>query len=104
MERARRKAVADGEVEAVGEFVGEVVKEICAGRRGDVFMQDLEGQVKQILPSFWDALRTALRVEGKDSDGSGVEEYEHVWTLNKLDAKARYEMRVSNVGKSLVIR
>ena len=104
IERARRVALATDQQQEVHEFIREVVKEICAGRRGDVFMQGLDGAVRQILPSFLEALRTALKVEGRTQSDLGVEEFEYDWTSNKLEGKARYEMAAMNVVAGLVMR
>lgn len=114
-DRGRRREIVEGVRaggsggEAVDEFVGEVRREICAARRGDVFQEGLDGFVREILPSFVEAVGCAVRLErggdvgdGMDVDGSeGQEEvsdvdvaaYEHDWGKNKLEAKARWELR-----------
>lgn len=92
MEVGQRMVVAGGDADA---FVGLVREEICKGRRGDVFQEGLDAKVREVLPSFLEALRVALRVEGRDE--GDVAAYEHDWDKNKLEAKARYEMQVSGL-------
>ncbi|GME28819.1 hypothetical protein GTA08_BOTSDO07967 [Neofusicoccum parvum] len=96
MDASARRAVAAGSAEHVDAFVLAVRRKICAARRGDVFQDGLDGEVRRALPSFLEALRVALRAEGRE--GEGVEAFEHDWTQNNLEAKARYEMRVVGGG------
>ncbi|KAH7042108.1 hypothetical protein B0J12DRAFT_743421 [Macrophomina phaseolina] len=99
-EREVRRRVARGEEPAVGAFVAEVSREICEGGRGDVFHARLDQRVVEVLPSFVEALRVALRREGRD--GEAVEVFEHDWEKNRLEAKVRYEMEVCGIGAGAV--
>ncbi|RVD85405.1 uncharacterized protein DFL_003728 [Arthrobotrys flagrans] len=58
----RAKVAAGSEKGAVDEFVKDVSFEIYDSRRGDVFAE-AEDDVRQILPSFFEALKLAVEVE-----------------------------------------
>ncbi|KAB2572634.1 hypothetical protein DBV05_g8725 [Lasiodiplodia theobromae] len=113
-DRERRKVIAEavsagGAGEVVDAFVADVRREICGSRRGDVFQEGLDGFVREILPSFVEAVGCAVRLERGDGDGDGMDvdggegqaevkevdvaAYEHDWSRNKLEAKARWELR-----------
>ncbi|KAK6338789.1 hypothetical protein TWF696_009600 [Orbilia brochopaga] len=99
-QREDRARIAAGDSEAVSEFMKAVKEEICASRRGDVFCGQMEEDVRALLPSFFEALRVALRMEGRE--GEGVEMFEHDWDKNSLEEKAKYEMRLA-AGEQQVI-
>ncbi|KAL9111641.1 MAG: hypothetical protein Q9227_003914 [Pyrenula ochraceoflavens] len=80
-----------GDDAATNNLVDTVVKEICETGRGDIFQEGLERFIVEVLPSFLQALQKALQMQGKGGDADVVE-FEHVWTENNLEAKARYEM------------
>lgn len=89
--RTRRK-VADDDEEAVDAFVEAAITEICKSRRGDIFSPTLAASIREVLPSFLEALRIALEAGGsKETD---VALFEHDWNSNKLELKARAEMRL----------
>lgn len=99
-------------------FVRRVIEEIGKSGRGDVFQEGLRADVTWVLPSFFAAIRKALGdrgvveevmpawVEGEDlALGKAREEartkweeavvaYEIDWEENRVEAKARWEMRV----------
>ncbi|KAJ6264561.1 hypothetical protein Dda_0708 [Drechslerella dactyloides] len=88
-----RKLVAEGDGDAVDEFVLKVRREVCRGGRGDVFDKDLDGDIRDLVPSFLQALKVALAMAGRQ--GEAVEMYKHHWEENSLEGKAKYEMRVA---------
>lgn len=69
-------------------FVSNVIFELCAKNgRGDIYQSGLDTATRDLLPSFFQALRRA-------SGRLGVEDpvdYVHDWTQNSLVAKIEYE-------------
>jgi hypothetical protein len=91
LSREKRKAVVQGGEER-GAFVADVRKRICKQGRGDVFKRDIDKDVMGVLPSFFDILGLALRVDGKSDEDVTV--YEHDFDQNKMEAKVRWELEV----------
>ncbi|KAI4202592.1 MAG: hypothetical protein LQ346_001952 [Caloplaca aetnensis] len=80
--------------EAVAEFVTRAREHICAeSHRGNVYHSDLEREVRELLPSFLEALRVASEKCGLE-DTSGLS-YIHDWTSNKLADKITYELSLT---------
>ncbi|KAF3932355.1 hypothetical protein ABW20_dc0107600 [Dactylellina cionopaga] len=92
LEKAQRAKISAGEKDAVDEFVKEASLEICAARRGDVFAHGQGDNVREILPSFLEALKVAVKVEQVEG---GITEYVIDFDKNKLQLKAKYEMLIS---------
>ena len=93
-EERKRIAAASAREDATMNFIHSVRETICAARRGDIFTSRLDDDVRNALPSFFEALGVALKAQGK-GEGVGVEEYEYNWDENKLEAKAKYEIRLA---------
>lgn len=89
-----KEEILSGEKKAMTEFVAEIRFEICVHNRGNIY-QDLETNIRQVLPSFWRALRVAskkLELEKDGDDGSGVS-FVHNWHHGStLQAKITYEL------------
>ncbi|KAL8833795.1 MAG: hypothetical protein Q9170_004088 [Blastenia crenularia] len=72
-------------------FVSRVREHICGeSHRGNIYCDGLESEIKELLPSFFDALRVASEKDGL-VDKSGLS-YVHDWTRNKLADKISYEL------------
>lgn len=71
-------------------FVAAVRRNICEGYRGDIFSAAQDRDIREVLPSFFQVLREALRRRGED--GEDVTVYEHQFEENKMELKVRYEM------------
>lgn len=84
-----RRAVYDDHEPAVDAFISAVMKEICiTNGRGDIYQKDLRKKVKDLLPSFLEALRVASeRFQLKSPI-----DYVHDWTMDTLEARIRYEL------------
>lgn len=91
--REERRVIIDGEDEREA-FVGEVLEEICAQGRGDVFKKDIGQDIRAALPSFFEVLAQALRLDGKDDEDIAV--YEHDFEQNKVKAKIEWELKARN--------
>lgn len=72
-------------------FCAAVRRRISKEGRGDVYNRYLERDVRDMLPSFFAALRRAVRMRGR---GGEVEEYEHDFTGGggTFEGKVRWEM------------
>ncbi|KAI4157192.1 MAG: hypothetical protein LQ342_008471 [Letrouitia transgressa] len=91
-----KKDIMEGEIKAVNRFVTDVREHICAtSRRGNIYQNGLEEDIRQVLPSFFEALRVASRKLGL-KDTSGLT-YEHDWKKNKIAEKIEYELSLSQV-------
>ncbi|KAF3913876.1 hypothetical protein ABW21_db0203847 [Orbilia brochopaga] len=97
MRREECAKIAAGDAAAVGEFVEAVREEICMNRRGDVFAADLDDDIRGLIPSFLEAVKVAMRMQGREAEG--VEMFEHDWEANSLEEKVKYEMRVKAAGE-----
>lgn len=87
--------VYNGEKRAVDHFISAVRMQVCShSGRGDIY-QTLEGQIRDLLPSFFNALRVASRTLGS-TDKTGLD-YAHDWTLNRVAAKIEYELSLKGV-------
>jgi hypothetical protein len=90
---ARRAVV--GDETARDEFVARVCEQLCENGRGDIFNAYLQRDVRSLLPSFFDVLARALRVEGGDEGDVAV--YEHRFDENGVEDKIRWEMRATEI-------
>ena len=90
-----KEDVYNGEKRAVDYFNSAVQMQVCShSGRGDIY-QTLEGQIRDLLPSFFEALKVASRILGSaDETGLG---YVHDWRLNRLAAKIEYELSLKGV-------
>ena len=86
-----REAVWKGDSDAVTKFITQTRIEICANsRRGNIYWAGLEGEIRELLPSFFTALKVASEKEGLE-DRSGLS-YVHDWRKNKVSEKVEYEL------------
>ncbi|KAF2467615.1 uncharacterized protein BDR25DRAFT_291529 [Lindgomyces ingoldianus] len=79
-------------------FVKAVRKRICDQRRGDIFNGTIDDDVRAVLPSFFNVLGEALRLEGKGNEDISL--YKHDFDQNKLDWKIGYELRASGLARA----
>ena len=89
LDRPTKQKLFLGEDERVlATFVSQVIFELCAENgRGDIYQSGLDKATRDLLPSFFEALRRA-------SGRLGLEDpvdYVHDWTQNSLAAKIEYE-------------
>jgi hypothetical protein len=97
----RRRVIADGwresgtETAAIQEHIDVVRKKICDCGRGNVFSDKLEEDIKGLFPSFFDVLREALVLDGKD--GNDVVMYEHKFEENQMAKKVAYELKAAKM-------
>ncbi|QDS77172.1 hypothetical protein FKW77_001837 [Venturia effusa] len=89
-----RRAAINGSVE---HHVAAVIKKICESGRGNVFDDQLEVQIKELYPSFFEVLREALLMQGKD--GRDVTIYEHAFEQNQLALKIAFELEAAKMRK-----
>ncbi|KAL8761734.1 MAG: hypothetical protein Q9184_002176 [Pyrenodesmia sp. 2 TL-2023] len=75
----------------VAGFVTRAREHICAkSHRGNVYHSGMEDEIRDLLPSFFEALQIASQRCGlEDTSGSA---YVHDWTRNKLAEKIAYEV------------
>ncbi|KAF2816177.1 uncharacterized protein BDZ99DRAFT_433163 [Mytilinidion resinicola] len=86
-----RRAIAAGPGEAFDAFVEKSRRQICETWRGDIFSSGIQHAVRAIIPSFFEALREALRREGAE-DCEDVAAYEHDFDKNRMEFKVKYEL------------
>ena len=90
-----KEDVYNGKKRAVDQFNSAVRMQVCwHSGRGNIY-QTLEGQLRDLLPSFFEALKVASRTLGS-ADETGLD-YVHDWTLNRLAAKIQYERSLQGV-------
>jgi hypothetical protein len=96
--RAIAKNVGEKKAEraTVAKFVHAVRNEVCSQSRGNIFDRALDEDITAVLPSFMKALEDALELEGHY--GKDVALYEHDFTKNKMEWKAKYEIAVRGRG------
>ncbi|KAI4289688.1 MAG: hypothetical protein L6R35_001038 [Caloplaca aegaea] len=83
--------VINAKEQATRDFVVQARKHICLeSHRGNIYQHGLDDEIRELLPSFFEALRVASERDGLD-DKSGLS-YVHDWTKNKLAEKIAYEM------------
>lgn len=75
------------------DFVKSVRRRMCAEGRGNIFQHDLDSKTRILLPSFFEAMRKAIVMEGKV--GEDVAMYEHNFDANSLELKVRWEMEAA---------
>jgi len=80
----------------VAKFVHAVRNEVCSQSRGNIFGRAMDEDITAVLPSFMKALEVALELEGQH--GKDVALYEHDFTKNKMEWKAKYEIAVRGPG------
>lgn len=85
----RRKIVNDEYAQE--EFIVKVQHRICEQGRGNIYDVAMQDDIRVYLPSLFEVLALALRIEGKDD--KDVAGYEHDFEQNSLEAKARWEMK-----------
>lgn len=91
----RRKAIADsvagGNDAPISAFARDVRLEVCANsKRGNIYSNSIEDEVRKILPSLLAALKVASeKAELEDQTGLG---YVYDWELNKMRAKVEWEL------------
>lgn len=85
------------EATVVQEYVVAVRKQICKSGRGNVFNDRLDGNIKELFGSFFDVLREALVLDGKD--GKDVTLYEHKFEENQMALKVKYELKTAEAQK-----
>jgi hypothetical protein len=73
------------------EFVRNVEKRLCKEGRGNVYQDNMEREIRALLPSFWKVLQRAVDVADK---GHGIETYEHDFEKNGVQWKAEWEWSV----------
>lgn len=93
-----KEEILKGDTEALTMFVDEVHFQICGhDARGDIF-QEVETKIRQVLPSFWNALRVAsakFELAQYGDDGSGVT-FVHDWTGGSMfEARIGYELSLA---------
>lgn len=85
------EAMRQGQDSAIARFVTKVRSEICTdSHRGNIYSPTIDDEVREVLPSFLEALRVASIREGCH-DASGMS-YVHDWTNNTVLWKAKYEL------------
>jgi len=83
-----KQDIYTGDERAIVAFISKVRLETCAHNgRGDIYQSGLETQIRELLPSFLEALSVASKKLGLDN----VLDYMHDWTQNSLEAKIDYE-------------
>lgn len=92
--REKRRAILDDESEREG-FVTSVRKRICEQGRGDIFQSEINRDIREALPSFFEVLGQALRLQGENDEDITI--YEHDFEQNSMEAKIRYELRAAGV-------
>jgi hypothetical protein len=92
--RAIAKNVGEKKLEgdAVVKFVQAVRSEVCSQHRGNIFDHEMDEDILATLPSFMKALENALVFEGQF--GEDIALYEHDFTKNKMEWKAKYEIAI----------
>lgn len=88
----KRQHIAAMSGKPIVEFEDCVIETICAGRRGDVHNAIIREGIQLAMPSFLASIRDALKLAGRG--GGDVALYEHDWSQNKIEAKAKHELRV----------
>ncbi|KAF2227701.1 hypothetical protein BDZ85DRAFT_300517 [Elsinoe ampelina] len=87
LNKVTRQHILSGEV---GHFVALVERKVYETGRGDVYQENLAHEIRVILPSFFKVLHDAAARKGA---GRRAEDFEHDWRLNRLEVKAKWEMR-----------
>ena len=89
-----KEDIMEGREAAVSDFVTRVIHHLCAeSGRGNIYYDGLDGYIRELLPSFFDALRIASEKSGLE-DRTGLS-YVHDWTTNKLADKIAYELSLT---------
>lgn len=92
-----KEDIMNGKEHAVNDFVSRATEHICAeSGRGNIYYHQFEAEIREVLPSFFDALRVASEKDGL-ADTSGLS-YVHDWTKNKLADKIAYEVSLRDGG------
>lgn len=87
----QRKGIVTDE-RAKEDFVGAVRKRLCSEGRGNIHQDDLDGDTRALLPSFFRVLKRALEGEGKE----GMEMWDFEFDRDKdgVGEKARWELEM----------
>jgi hypothetical protein len=89
-----RRAVINDDLERK-KFSERVRDRIGQQARGDIYNKTIEEHVKQVLPSFFQVLKEALKLENKSDDDVAV--YEHNFQNNRLRWKIEYELKTEGL-------
>ena len=103
-----KEPIWNGDEEAVTAFVTAVRMKICQeDGRGNIYQAGIEGEIRFLIPSFFEALRVAKRREMEDRKGGSEGEnmrnkgeakenvglnYVHDWTKNTFRNKIAHEL------------
>ena len=87
LSREARESLLRGS--SIDEFVTAVMQVIAIDHRGDIYQPGIGSMVRDVLPSFYEALRVACRKRGMGE--KDVVDYVHDWKDNRLGAKIEYE-------------
>jgi hypothetical protein len=90
--REQRRAILDDENERE-KFISLVRKRICEHGRGNIFQLNIEKDIRDVLPSLFEVLKQALRLEGRTE--ADVTIFEHDFEQNRMEAKIRWELKAS---------
>lgn len=74
-------------------FVTAVRKSVCEKGRGNIFANETDNYVREALPSFWEVLKLALRLDEKSDEDVAI--YEHDFDKMSLEDKARFELKAA---------
>lgn len=86
-----KEDVISGVETAMTTFIDAVCTEICVkNQRGNIYDQNVEQEIRLVLPSFFEALRVASAKLGLE-DRTGAS-YIHDWTNRTVAAKLEYEL------------
>ncbi|KAI4144450.1 MAG: hypothetical protein L6R39_004176 [Caloplaca ligustica] len=97
-----KEDVINNQGRAVSDFVTRARERICSNsRRGNIYWHGMEGEIRELLPSFFEALRVASEKEGLD-DRSGLS-YVHDWTRNRLAHKIAYELSMTKTTPAALV-
>ena len=95
LDRSTRKQVAKEQGKAYEEFVETVAKDISETKRGNIYDPELKTYVRQVLPSFFEALKMALKLEkGRWND---ISTFEHDFTKNTFADKVKFELDLQDM-------
>ena len=84
----KQKLYLGNDERALADFVSKVIFELCTKNgRGNIYQSGLDKATRDLLPSFFEALRRASGRLGLENPV----DYVHDWTQNSLVAKIEYE-------------
>lgn len=75
------------------DFILSVRTHLCKEGRGNIFQNDIDGDTRALLPSFFAVLKKAVMLQGKNGDEDEVAGYEHDFdTRGSLEEKMKWEL------------